>query len=873
MMNQNGKHTAIPVENPSTGKAQAEVVIVIMSPEPVPGGRLPPWTALPIGTSGFSGFLETPADVPVILTGAVSSESSPGFTACSTQELAAMLKEKAGPKAIVFCFDGAMPKWPSLPLDRIRETVAAKRFLPLAVENDSRPHKYEEKVHLDENMAIIHVQRKYTDAAHLSDYGKSIGFACLNEDFQKGDCPRIVEEKIRAKSAPPPLIIEPENVLHIPRSLGEYMSLLDKLSADWRNNAGIDEYSERGQSVWVHPSAEVDAKALLYGPVLIGPEARVGRANILGPVIIGERAVVAHNSTVSRAVMLPGSKISEDCYVNQSVLGAGETLEENSTLVTQVYVNGKKLEDTARAYEGQRPMAFPHNTPFSRFRIRLYMATKRVIDIVGSLIGLGITLPFYPLIILAIKLSSPGPVFYIQRRQTRFGKSFPCIKFRTMRANAERQEESLKSRNECDGAQFYMDEDPRTTRFGGWMRRRNIDELPQLFNVLLGQMSLVGPRPLADRENQLCPAWRQARLSVRAGVTGLWQVCRRDRKKGDFHQWIYYDTEYVLNRSSWLDFQILWATMRLELMNFAEVGPDRTRRDKDLIVLPYNLQTSTPLIVWAGILFLAWAIIYRSTFSELWTIWNSDADYSHGPLIPLMAGGMIYMRRKDFRGMRIHPTWIGLILLGFAFFLRFFGLYYWYNSLYHISMVVALAGIVLTVYGMDIFRRALWPLAFLFMMVPLPGAIDNAITVPAQSIAASMATWFIDLVGIDVVQKGNTVLVEGHGLEVVRACSGLRLVYAFVALAWGVAYLSNRQTWEKIFIVLSSLPIAVFINGLRVFAIGAILSWADWKWSVESVHDAWAWLMMPLALGALLLELTILNRLFLETEERYEFNY
>jgi lipopolysaccharide/colanic/teichoic acid biosynthesis glycosyltransferase len=106
-----------------------------------------------------------------------------------------------------------------------------------------------------------------------------------------------------------------------------------------------------------------------------------------------------------------------------------------------------------------------------------------------------------------------------------------------------------------------MKHDPRVTRLGRWLRLISLDELPQLINVAMGQMSLVGPRPSPFRENQTCVPWRDARLSVRPGITGLWQVCRHDRSSGDFHQWIYYDMQYVRHMSFLLDLKILIATV------------------------------------------------------------------------------------------------------------------------------------------------------------------------------------------------------------------------------------------------------------------------------------------------------------------------
>jgi lipopolysaccharide/colanic/teichoic acid biosynthesis glycosyltransferase len=123
---------------------------------------------------------------------------------------------------------------------------------------------------------------------------------------------------------------------------------------------------------------------------------------------------------------------------------------------------------------------------------------------------------------------------------------------------ADAQQRQLYANNQLDGPQFKLDHDPRVTRVGRWLRSISFDELPQLINVLRGEMSIVGPRPSPFRENQTCVPWRAGRLSVLPGISGLWQVCRHDRKAGDFHQWIYYDLLYV---SPWLDLKILLATV------------------------------------------------------------------------------------------------------------------------------------------------------------------------------------------------------------------------------------------------------------------------------------------------------------------------
>jgi len=141
------------------------------------------------------------------------------------------------------------------------------------------------------------------------------------------------------------------------------------------------------------------------------------------------------------------------------------------------------------------------------------------------------------------------------------GKEFPCIKFRSMRKDAEKIKANLAAANQADGPQFFMDDDPRLTLVGRYLRRYNLDELPQFLNVLMGDMSVVGPRPSPKKENQYCPPWRDARLSVRPGITGLWQV-RRTRVKGlDFQEWIKFDIEYVENQSWLMDLSIISETV------------------------------------------------------------------------------------------------------------------------------------------------------------------------------------------------------------------------------------------------------------------------------------------------------------------------
>lgn len=190
---------------------------------------------------------------------------------------------------------------------------------------------------------------------------------------------------------------------------------------------------------------------------------------------------------------------------------------------------------------------------------------KRLFDVAFALTGFAITLPLYPVVALAILVEDGGPVFFAHRRETTNGREFPCLKFRSMRKDAGERKGRLEKSNQADGPQFYIKDDPRTTRVGRILRKLQIDELPQFLNVLAGHMSIVGPRPSPYAENQISPQWREARLSVRPGITGLWQVMRTRRRGLDFQEWIRYDIEYVENASWLLDLKILWRTIGVVL--------------------------------------------------------------------------------------------------------------------------------------------------------------------------------------------------------------------------------------------------------------------------------------------------------------------
>lgn len=184
---------------------------------------------------------------------------------------------------------------------------------------------------------------------------------------------------------------------------------------------------------------------------------------------------------------------------------------------------------------------------------------KRALDIVFSTLTLIVSSPFLLATAVAIKLDSPGPVFYLSNRIGKKGRVFRCIKFRTMVCDAEKQRAKLIGRNERDGVLFKITDDPRITRLGRWLRKYSLDELPQFFNVLRGDMSVVGPRPPIGSEVREYKLSYLRRLDVMPGITGLWQV--QARQDPSFDSYISLDMTYIENWSIWLDFQIIVRTI------------------------------------------------------------------------------------------------------------------------------------------------------------------------------------------------------------------------------------------------------------------------------------------------------------------------
>jgi len=219
-----------------------------------------------------------------------------------------------------------------------------------------------------------------------------------------------------------------------------------------------------------------------------------------------------------------------------------------------------KRNEAETVYDGN--LKYKDYTLEKRKSRQIYFIVKRVMDFVLALIGLIIISPLFLIISLLIKIEDPkGHVFFYQTRIGKDEKPFRMYKFRSMVSNAEELLEELLEQNEINGAMFKMKEDPRVTRIGKLIRKTSIDELPQLWNVIRGDMSLVGPRPALPREVDQYSSYDKLRLQVIPGCTGLWQVSGRNDLS--FYQMVELDLKYIKDQNLKNDLKILLKTLRL----------------------------------------------------------------------------------------------------------------------------------------------------------------------------------------------------------------------------------------------------------------------------------------------------------------------
>ncbi|HZD50758.1 MAG TPA: sugar transferase [Silvibacterium sp.] len=246
--------------------------------------------------------------------------------------------------------------------------------------------------------------------------------------------------------------------------------------------------------------------------------------------------------------------IAEPCAIEQAIRLVEEARELDIDIRSISGYYGELTASTPIEYLG----VFPVVTLHRRDPRTIALVLKRISDIALSLLALTAVFPLMLVIAALIRLDSPGPIFFVSERIGKRGRVFPCFKFRTMVKNAEQLKKNLTAMNERDGILFKVSNDPRVTRIGRLLRKYSFDELPQFFNVLRGEMSIVGPRPPIATEVEKYELEHFRRLEVLPGLTGLWQI--QARQDSSFAKYIALDTAYVENWSFWLDLKILLRT-------------------------------------------------------------------------------------------------------------------------------------------------------------------------------------------------------------------------------------------------------------------------------------------------------------------------
>jgi exopolysaccharide biosynthesis polyprenyl glycosylphosphotransferase len=285
-------------------------------------------------------------------------------------------------------------------------------------------------------------------------------------------------------------------------------------------------------------------------PFIVG---HLGAADVAGVRRLGglddiER--ILHEEAVDRVLFLPPYDRADAAA---AALAACETVGVSAELAINVVGPARARPRVIELYG--HPFLSLDPAPKPREQI----AIKHAFDWLVSAIALIVLSPLFVAVSIAILVTMGRPVFFTQTRAGLYGRQFRMIKFRTMIADAEAKQASLAAQNEMTGPVFKITRDPRVTRLGAFLRKSSIDELPQLLNVFLGQMSLVGPRPLPIKEQQGIRGWHRRRLSMKPGITGIWQVS--GRSDIDFEQWMTLDQKYVDEWSLGLDLTILAKTV------------------------------------------------------------------------------------------------------------------------------------------------------------------------------------------------------------------------------------------------------------------------------------------------------------------------
>lgn len=348
-----------------------------------------------------------------------------------------------------------------------------------------------------------------------------------------------------------------------------------EIHGKWRTISSLDNYMAANRDVLLqrmafplvekrgvnfHQGASHGTTRTIIAPVFIGEGTHTGEGvAVIGPSAVGAQCDIGDHTVLNGCLVLPGAQIGAHSNLTNCIIGENATIEAGAIIRDSVLLGKIEATDRKAGHLAQVVETIPGETARNKMGAIIhrcgYLLWKRYFDMAFSLMVLVGLSPLMLLIAIAIAMDSRGKVIFRQRRCGWYGIDFTMYKFRTMVANAEDVKREIQHMNEVDGPMFKITSDPRVTRVGRVLRATNLDELPQFFNILMGDMALVGPRPLSWDEMRFNPRWRDRRITVPPGLIGLWQL--KSHHKVSFSDWIHNDFRYVRECSALLDFKIL----------------------------------------------------------------------------------------------------------------------------------------------------------------------------------------------------------------------------------------------------------------------------------------------------------------------------
>lgn len=253
--------------------------------------------------------------------------------------------------------------------------------------------------------------------------------------------------------------------------------------------------------------------------------------------------------------------------------------------------------------------------------------------------------------------------------------------------------------------------------------------------------------------------------------------------------------------------------------------------------------------------------VFLPSFKAMVSRWSTDPQYSHGFFIPILAAMIAWHRKDRFSAIPTRPHWHGILFVAAGVGAYLLGARIYFDWIQYAALLPILYGVALIVGGVWC-GRVTWPaVLFLLFMIPLPFFVETAMARPLQSLAGQWSTFLLQTCGIAAIRTGNLINVEGHVLGVAEACSGLRMLVVFFAIAAAVAIFMERSWIQKLILIASAVPIALICNVLRITVTGMLYVSCGAEVAERVFHDVAGWLMMPLALGMMWLELKYLSRL------------